>query len=232
MTVLERIFGVEERVSLLRFFIFHPEEDFTLRELQRRLRRRSPRLSRAVRELAALGCLVAGVRAATGESVYRVDPTWLLFPEFRALFTKGQLLLEHDLVRRLQRAGRLRFFVLTGLFVGDYHGPTDVLLVGQINRRQVAMLLRRFERDLNREIKYTVMTPPEYRYRKDVGDRFLYDILERRHVVVVDTLQRRTARRPAAAAPPARRRGTGRHRARRLSARPARRSSPVRERQR
>ena len=190
MTILERLFGAGEFVRLLRFYLFHPEEDFTVAELKRRLGRRFAKISRTLRELVSLGCLTNGVRSDSGETTFRIDPGWLLFAEFRALFVKAQLLIEHDLVRRLQKSGRLRLLILAGLFVGERQRVTDLLIVGQVNRQQVTRLLKRFERDLNEEVKYTVMSPNEYFYRKDVGDRFLYDVLEKRHLVVIDTLQR------------------------------------------
>lgn len=191
MTILEKLFGAGEFTRLLRFYLFHPDEDFTVEELKERLGKRSLKISKAARELARMGCLIAGVRTDSGAAIYRIDPSWLLFAEFRALFMKAQLLIEHDLVRHLQKAGRLRLLILAGLFVGEKQGVTDLLIVGQVNRQQVVRLLRRFERDLNEEVKYTIMSPAEYRYRKDVGDRFLYDILERRHLVIIDTMQRR-----------------------------------------
>jgi len=140
-----------------------------------------------------VGCFVEGVHAESGQSTYRVDPSWILYPEFRALFMKAQLLVEHDLVRRLQKTGRLRLLVLAGLFVSDRGSVTDALVVGVVNRRRVAALFKQFDHILSDEVRYTVMSPVEYRYRKDIGDRFIYDILERRHLVVVDTTQRSPA---------------------------------------
>ena len=189
MTVLEQLLSNPDRIRLLRFALLHPEEDFTTRELQQRLGRRVQ--ERQVRELNRLGCFVIGFRPDSGATSYRIDPGWLLFPEFRALFMKAQLLVEHDLVRRLQQTGRLQLLILTGLFVGEPRGATDALLVGSTQRQRVGQLFRQFERDLNTEVKYTIMTAVEYRYRKDIGDRFIYDILEGRHLVVVDTMERR-----------------------------------------
>ena len=203
MTILERLFGAGEFIRLLRFYLFHPEEDFTVTELRRQLKGRSSKTLKILHELTILGCLTAGVRSDTGETTYRIDPGWLLFAELRALFMKAQLLIEHDLVRRLQKAGRLRLLILAGLFVGERQGATDLLIVGQVNRQQISRLFKRFERDLNEEVKYTVMSSNEYRYRKDVGDRFLYDILECRHLVVIDTMQRqrRAVARPSSLNP-------------------------------
>lgn len=192
MTILEQLFSSTERIRLLRFALFHPDDGFTAAELRKRLRTHVQ--ERHLRDLVRYGCLTVGVRPDTGSASYRIDSGWLLFPEFRSLFMKAQLLVEHDLVRRLQQAGRLQLLVLTGLFVGDRQSATDALLVGSINRQRAARLFRQFERDLNQEVKYTVMMPAEYRYRKDIGDRFIYDILEHRHLVVIDTLGRRPAR--------------------------------------
>lgn len=207
---------------MLRFYLFHPDEDFTVEELRRRMGKRAAKMSKTLRDLTSLGCLTSGIRPDSGEAIYRIDPGWLLFAEFRALFMKAQLLIEHDLVRRLQKTGKLRLLILAGLFVGERQGATDLLIVGQINRQQVSRLLKRFERDLNEEVKYTVMSPNEYNYRKDVGDRFLYDVLERRHLVVIDTLQRRR-RVPAPAndslSQASRRRRSGKRRAKNVFAR-------------
>ncbi len=63
---------------------------------------------------------------------------------------------------------------------------TDVLIVGNVNRVKLRRLLRRFQRDFDRELSYTVMTPAEFKYRNDLTDRFLYTILESPKIVIVD----------------------------------------------
>lgn len=186
MTVIEQLFSTKARIRLLRLALFHSDEDFTAEELKKRLG--SGFNSRQAKDFVKVGCFTVGVRQSGGETTYRIDPNWLLFPELRALFMKAQLLVEHDLVRRLQAAGRLQILILTGIFIGEPRGLTDVLVVGALNRERAARLFRCFEKDLNQEVHYTIMTPLEYRYRKDIGDRFLYDILEQKYLVVVDTM--------------------------------------------
>ncbi|MDP3771468.1 MAG: hypothetical protein Q8R16_04160, partial [bacterium] len=65
---------------------------------------------------------------------------------------------------------------------------TDAVIVGKLNRPLLARLMRQFERDLGRPMNYTVMSEREFRYRWDVGDRFLYGILEGKKIVVIDEL--------------------------------------------
>ena len=38
------------------------------------------------------------------------------------------------------------------------------------------------------------MTPQEFKYRSDITDRFLYDILENKKIVVIDTLTEQSAK--------------------------------------
>jgi hypothetical protein len=190
MNILEQVFSKREQVHLLRFFLFHPDEEFTLEELRSRISKRSSVKVAALNQLLKLNCLVDGRREGTRELTYRVNAGWALFNEMRSLFVKSQLLVEHDLVRRLEKAGPIKLLVLTGVFVGKPNDVTDVLVVGSVNHARVARILKAFELDFDQEVRYTILTPVEYHFRKNVGDRFLYNILENRHLVVLDKSER------------------------------------------
>ncbi|HTK05480.1 MAG TPA: hypothetical protein VL500_07880 [Candidatus Eisenbacteria bacterium] len=127
-------------------------------------------------------------RSVHQRKYYRINVDSLLYPELRALFMKAQVMLEKDFVRRLTVAGPISYLALTGFFVSEEPSPTDLLIVGKLNRDKLANVIRGFEREVGREVNFTVLTPQEYRYRRDVTDRFLYSILESRKLVVIDTL--------------------------------------------
>ena len=197
MTILEQLFSKREQVHVLRFFLFHPDEDFTLAELCKKISKRSAVKPVFVNNLLRLNYILLGRREDSREIIYRMNTNWALFPEMRSLFVKSQLLVEHDLVRRLERAGKIKLLILTGVFVGKQADVTDVLIVGSVNHSRVARILKAFERDFDQEVRYTILSNSEYLFRKNVGDRFLYSILENRHLVVVDTVERASASRRA-----------------------------------
>ena len=197
MTILEQLFSKREQVHVLRFFLFHPDEDFTLAELCKKISKRSAVKPVFVNNLLRLNYILLGRREDSREIIYRMNTNWALFPEMRSLFVKSQLLVEHDLVRRLERAGKIKLLILTGVFVGKQADVTDVLIVGSVNHSRVARILKAFERDFDQEVRYTILSNSEYLFRKNVGDRFLYSILENRHLVVVDTVERASANRRA-----------------------------------
>jgi len=67
--------------------------------------------------------------------------------------------------------------------------PTDILIVGRLNRKKLRNLIRRFEKELNREINYTLMSFAEFKYRKDITDKFLYHVLENKRVEVINEIE-------------------------------------------
>jgi hypothetical protein len=64
-----------------------------------------------------------------------------------------------------------------------------MLLVGNIKVDLIDEVLRDFEKFLDQPIRYTVMNDKEFTDRKDLGDVFLYSILDERHIKVVNTLK-------------------------------------------
>jgi hypothetical protein len=64
--------------------------------------------------------------------------------------------------------------------------PTDVFIVGRVDRRKLSDLIRKFEIEFGHEINFTVLDEEEMRYRMDVMDRFLYSVLDQPKLVFVD----------------------------------------------
>lgn len=186
LAMLEHIFGSTTRAKLLAFFGTHPDEAVFVRELTRRIRGQLTAVRRELENLTKLGVLT--VEGAGRKRYHRANPAFPLAHELRAFVFKGQVLLELDLSRRLQRVGRPDLVVLTGFFTDSPHSSVDVLIVGAINRRKVKRLLTAIQRELDHQVRYTVLTRREFAFRNDIADRFLYDILEGRRIVILDRL--------------------------------------------
>ncbi len=196
--MLEQLFGSRTRVRLLRFFLNHPEKHYYVRQLTRELKTQINAVRRELENLESLGIIKAkpikeakkaGRRSRRKEKKYfAVNEDFVLYPELKALLLKAQLLIEEDLVKKIKESGRINYLVLTGLFVGLKDQATDLLVVGQVKSKKLGRLIRRFEHELGREINYTVMSLREFKYRMDITDKFLYDILENKKVVVIDEI--------------------------------------------
>ncbi len=205
--MLEQLFGSKTRVRLLRLFLNNAKDAYFVRELTRKIGAQINAVRNELDNLVDMGLVMAvtdygedetdeAVKEKNRRSIqqrkyYRINTESLLYPELRALFMKAQVMLEKDFVRRLTVAGPINYLALTGFFVSEEPSPTDLLIIGKLNRDKLANVIKNFEREVGREVNYTVLTPQEFRYRRDVTDRFLYSILESRKLVVVDTMTER-----------------------------------------
>jgi hypothetical protein len=152
--------------------------------------------------------LVSGLRIATaaksakqkkvvrqGKKFYQTNQAFPLLRELRDLVLKSWLLLERNLAKRLDKIGRIRLLILSGRFVGQTAQEsqiptTDIFIVGSVNRDKLKSLVSSISRSFGEDIRYTVMSTKEYKFRKDITDKFIYAILEGRHIKVIDRFSR------------------------------------------
>lgn len=93
----------------------------------------------------------------------------------------------NDVERAIRGAGKMNAIVLSGVFIGDYRRPADLLLVADsVNEKRLEKVLRSFEPKYGREIRYTVFSTPEFRYRMTINDKLLRDTLDYPHRVLLD----------------------------------------------
>lgn len=204
---IEHLFGSATRVKLLRLFLHHPEDAFYVRELSRRLDVQIHAVRRELEALEKLGLLTSrrekpadgvpdeeetlakrkGRRAPVAErKYYQTNQDHLLYPELRALVTKADLLVEEQVLGRIKDLGDVQYVALMGRFLGDRSVPTDMLVVGLLPKKPLVQLVAELEHEVGHTIDYTLLTPREFKYRKEVTDRFLFSLLESKKIVLVD----------------------------------------------
>ncbi len=199
--MLDHLFGSKTRVSLLRLFFDNPDEAYYVRELTRQLEAQINSIRRELENLMSLGIIqvIESIDLQAKEAVeevvpkglnkkkyYRLNKSFVLYSELSGLFSKSHLLLEKELLTELRQLGQVHYLALTGFFTGLSNTATDMLIVGTVNKEYLAQLIAKYQKKLGREINYTVMPLKEFQYRRDITDRFLYDILVHPKIVVVD----------------------------------------------
>jgi hypothetical protein len=210
---LEQLFGSKTRVKLLKLFLNNPDKKFFVREVAREINSQINSVRRELLNLKNLGIIlevevpkesylvpkVNSQKKFSGKfkkvknknvikKFFQANSDFILFPELKALLLKADFLLEKNFVNAIRRVGSVDYLALTGRFVGISGISVDLLLVGRFNRKKIARLVKSFEKDFGREINYAIMSRQEFKYRKDITDKFLYSILENKKVVMVDGL--------------------------------------------
>jgi DNA-binding transcriptional ArsR family regulator len=200
--MLEHLFGSKTRVRMLRLFLSNPSESYFVRELTRRVDAQINAVRHELDNLVEMGLLEVvdsdenrddeeETIMTGGRKYFRLNTAAHLYPELKALFDKSRIVVEKDFVKRIAQIGQVQYLALTGFFVSDDTVNTDMLLVGKINKEKFVPLVRQFEQEVGREINFTLMSPQEFKYRRDVTDRFLYGILESRKIVLIDMVSER-----------------------------------------
>lgn len=188
-TGLEHLFGSTTRVQVLRLLLSEPGTALYVRELARLIGTNMNAVRRELENLRKLGALKVRVGVDPTDSkrkYYEANMDFALLPELRALVMKSDLALHASLAERIGELGVVQYLALTGQFMGNKVVDTDLLVVGMVNRDRLARLIKQLEADLGRALRYTVFSPKEFKYRRDVTDKFLYSILDGQKVVLVD----------------------------------------------
>jgi len=202
--MLSKLFGSQARAKILKLFLINSDSKFYVRELSRRLDLQINSVRRELDNLEKFGLLASGAGEKTGveekknkknsgqsgqeKKYYHVNRDFVLYDEIRALIVKAQLLYGKDFEEKARRAGKIKLLVLSGFFTGNQESPIDILAVGQLNKPKFLQAIRSLEKDLDREINYTLMRESEFRYRKEMVDIFIYGVLEGKKIVIVDEI--------------------------------------------
>ena len=193
---LEQIFGSKIRVRLLKLFLGHPQDAFYVREITRATRSHIHSVRRELSNLCKIGLIHVHddlkselpQLGGTKRKFYETNQECVIFNELRALLVKGQLFLQEELARQFSRLGSVKYLALTGFFVDLPGSPTDLLAVGRVSKNNCNKLISQFEEEFGRTINYTVLPLKEFVERKEMMDRFLYNFLESKKVVLIDKL--------------------------------------------
>jgi hypothetical protein len=89
-------------------------------------------------------------------------------------------------VADLLKTGNIRLAIYTGQFTRDDQSGVDILIVGDVNRAAVDNLVADLEISEKKDLRYSVFAPEEFKYRKQVNDRFISDILVSKKIVLID----------------------------------------------
>ena len=199
--MLEQLIGSKTRVKLLQLFFQSPHKSFYVREIARLTDSQLNAVRRELGNLERLGLLGECVGNENFEGggldfvrvnrskYYKLRQDCLLLNELKALLLKAQILKERDMLEQIKsKAGKLKLLLLTGSFSSTKDVGTDILIVGEVKPLVVAKLITTFEKQQGKTIRYTIMTEKEFFERKEIGDRFLYGLLESKYLTVVNEI--------------------------------------------
>lgn len=196
--------GNAARARLLRAFVLDAERSFPLKDAAKRAGISPQAAAKEIKALESSGIVKKGksaslvlgngtVRKVT--AVAKVE-TWSFDPDFKYARALSSFVREispmryENIVLALKPSGKLTTVILSGSFTGDDTRPVDILIAGEdMSEEKVARVIKTLEPVFGRELRYTVFTTPEFRYRLTIQDRLVRDTFDFPHVVLLDRMK-------------------------------------------
>lgn len=204
MDMLENLFGSPVRAKLLKLFLMNPDARFTVQEASRQTQVRPLLFRHEVRRLVKLRLVKSAstriarpLAASRGrmkfstrrETVFMANPDFPLFAELRALCLKSAPHAKGLLAGKIKRLGTIKLAILAGVFIDNPTSRVDLLLVGEgMKKARMKSFIQWLEARVGKELNYVAMSQQEFKYRRDMYDRFVRDVLEFPHETVINKL--------------------------------------------
>lgn len=191
--MIEQLFGSKTRVKLLHLFYGNPNRSFYVREITRKIDEQINSVRRELANLLSIGIISSD--NTDNRLYYEVNQKYDFYTPLAAIFGTGGVKKQSkspaavaalDPSTDLQSIGNVEYAIYTGQFTRDESSGTDLLIVGDINQTKLGKFISDLEEKEGKEIRFTVMTPSDFAYRKEVKDRFLSDVLSSKKQVIVD----------------------------------------------
>lgn len=184
---LEYLFISKVRIKALRYFFFHPDVPVHLRAAVRELNEEINAVRRELQRLEECRILKAEKRG--NRKYFSLNMNHPFFPELLAIMHKSYGL-GGEILKNMNSLGEIDFAVLTSAFTRGVRlgmHNVDLVIVGQIDLSFLSELVSKVEKQMNKEVNYTVLKRSEFELRKKRRDPFVLELLLGSHILLAGT---------------------------------------------
>jgi predicted transcriptional regulator len=191
--MIDALFGSKTRVKLLHLFLNNPGQSFFVREITRKIDEQINSVRRELANMLEVGIIVSD--SSNNKLYYQVNQRYDYFVPFRVIFgdskvssvSSGKLgCASDDYLSSLLDLKGARVVIIAGVLVNNVSSPVDLLVVGDVLSAKVKSVVKEIESREGRDINYSVISYDEFYYRLSVKDKFITEILNSKHKVLID----------------------------------------------
>jgi hypothetical protein len=203
MDTLTAIFGSVVKVKILRLFLFNETSSFLLREIVERTKSPANLVKKDLNILEKADILrikktIKDVQVKKGKNIitkkvegvgYYLNSKYPYLDPLKNLLTITSLRVDESLTKRFTNAGKIKLFIVAGVFTQNWDSRVDLLLVGEdLNISKIENVIKIIESEIGKEIAYSAFETQDFEYRLGIHDRLVRDILDYPHVTLLDRL--------------------------------------------
>jgi hypothetical protein len=207
--MIEQLFGSKTRVKLLKMFYSNPNRSFYVREITRKIDEQINSVRRELSNLLSIGIIASDT--TNNRLYYEVNQEYEYYKPLAAIFggadyvttevvpkqtaelpaeppaaRKAQQVTADPVVAEYQALGNVDLVVYLGQFTRDESSGIDILIVADLNQTRLNKFMAELEAKESKELRYVAMTPSEFKYRRQVKDRFLSTVVSSKKQVLID----------------------------------------------
>ncbi len=203
MDTLTAIFGSDVKVKIMRLFLFNETTTFLVREIIERTKSAQDQVKKELNILEKASILKSrkvskDVQVQKGKTVitkkieglgYYLNTKYPYLDPLKNLLTITSLRVDESLTKRFTNAGKIKLFIVAGVFTQNWDSRVDLLLVGEdLNISKIENVIQIIESEIGKEIAYSAFETQDFEYRLGIHDRLVRDILDYPHVTLLDRL--------------------------------------------
>jgi hypothetical protein len=189
--MIDALFGSKTRVKLLHLFLNHPGQSFYVREITRMIDEQINSVRRELANMLNVGIITSD--SADNKLYYEVNQRYEHYVPLRAIFADQHVeaIADAELAmswhEELRKLSGVRIALTAGVLVKGSTSAVDILLVGDVQPAKLKKVMKDIEKVEGRELNYSLLSYDEFYYRLSVRDKFITEILNGNHAVLVDT---------------------------------------------
>lgn len=197
IVILEKLFGSIARVKLMKLFLFNPDSVFLTADIISKTKIDGSHINKEIKLLEEVGMirkrgflqLSTDGKKKTKKTGFILNPNFKFLSQLQNLLINNEALQSGDIINRLNKTGKLQLVIISGLFIQAPETRVDLFVVADnIKDRTFKRVISEMEADIGKELRYSLLSTEDYKYRYNVCDRLVRDIFEYPHEVIVDRL--------------------------------------------
>lgn len=183
--MFESLLDSKLKKRILAIFFAFPERSFYINEIREMIGAGSSKAPSVLRDLEKARVVKSTTRKR--KKYYQIDSRISWYEELATMVSDSKIPKTDLVSRRLKKLKTVQEVIITGIFCAEPNLEIDLLIVG---KRPTAKTLDKILTDLEnwagQDISYAILEPEDFQHRVLMNDRFVRDILDNKHIKVVN----------------------------------------------
>lgn len=190
METLSKLFGSENKVKIMRLFLFNPERIFDVADIAERIKAEPSRVRREMSVIEKIGLVKrrSVVKKKSGYG-YSLDTTFSYLLPLQNFLINTEPLQPKEIIKKLSKLGSIKLIIIAGVFIHEIESRADLLVIGDgIKKTGFENTVKMLEAEIGKELRYAYFSTADFKYRLSMCDKLTRDILDYPHKKILNKL--------------------------------------------